>query len=29
MPHVIASGLAYAHAGGDLPFTDVSFSTSP
>jgi hypothetical protein len=29
MPHVIASGLAYAHAGGDLLFTDVSFRTSP
>jgi ATPase subunit of ABC transporter with duplicated ATPase domains len=27
--HVIASGLAYAHPGGDLLFTDVSFRISP
>ena len=29
MSHVIASGLAYAHPGGDLLFSDVSFRISP
>jgi ATPase subunit of ABC transporter with duplicated ATPase domains len=29
MSHVIASGLAYAHPGGDLLFSDVSFRVSP
>ena len=29
MSHVICSGLAYAHPGGDLLFSDVSFRVSP
>jgi ATPase subunit of ABC transporter with duplicated ATPase domains len=29
MSHVVASGLAYAHPGGDLLFSDVSFKLAP
>jgi ATPase subunit of ABC transporter with duplicated ATPase domains len=29
MPHIVVSGLAYAHPGGELLFSDVSFRVSP
>ncbi len=29
MTHVIASGLAYAHPGGDVLFSDVAFRIPP